>query len=141
VPANGELLVDGGVLNNVPINIMREINPSGSVLAFDVAPPRGPAAKQDYGMSVSGWYQLASRFVPWLKPVRAPRVGVVLMQAMMVGSNLLREQMLQNGMADYYQNIYVRKVGMLDFKAIKRAERVGYESVIEPLRHWLEKSE
>jgi predicted acylesterase/phospholipase RssA/CRP-like cAMP-binding protein len=136
VPANGDLLVDGGVLNNVPINIMREINPSGAVLAFDVAPPRGPAAKQDYGMSVSGWYQLASRFVPWLKPVKAPRVGIVLMQAMMVGSNLLREQMLQNGMADYYQNIHVRKVGMLDFKAIKRAERVGHDSVIEPLRDW-----
>jgi predicted acylesterase/phospholipase RssA len=140
VPANGELLVDGGVLNNVPINIMREINPSGSVMAFDVAPPRGPTAKQDYGMSVSGWYQLASRMLPWLKPVRAPRVGVVLMQAMMVGSNLLREQMLQNEMADYYQNIHVRKVGMLDFKEIKRAARVGYESVIEPLRQWLEKS-
>jgi predicted acylesterase/phospholipase RssA/CRP-like cAMP-binding protein len=140
VPANGDLLVDGGVLNNVPINIMREINPSGSVIAFDVAPPMGPTAKQDYGTSVSGWYQLASRFVPWLKPVRAPRVGVVLMQAMMVGSNLLREQVLQKKMADYYQNIHVRKVGMLDFKAIKQAERVGYESVIEPLRQWLEKS-
>ena len=140
VPVNGELLVDGGVLNNVPINIMREINPSGTVLAFDVAPPRGPTAKQDYGMSVSGWYQLASKLVPWLKPVKAPRVGVVLMQAMMVGSNLLREQMLQNEMADYYQNIHVRKVGMLDFKAIKQAEKVGYESVIEPLRQWLEKS-
>ncbi len=140
VPDNGELLVDGGVLNNVPINIMREINPSGSVIAFDVAPPRGPTAKQDYGMSVSGWYQLACRFVPWLKPVKAPRVGVVLMQAMMVGSNLLREQVLHKNMADYYQNVHVRKVGMLDFKAIKRAERVGYESVIEPLRQWLEKS-
>ena len=91
-------------------------------------------------MSVSGWYQLASKLVPWLKPVKAPRVGVVLMQAMMVGSNLLREQMLQNEMADYYQNIHVRKVGMLDFKAIKQAEKVGYESVIEPLRQWLEKS-
>ena len=140
VPCNGELLVDGGVLNNVPINIMREINPSGAVIAFDVAPPMGPTAKQDYGMSVSGWYQLASRFVPWLKPIRAPRVGVVLMQAMMVGSNLLREQVLQKNMADYYQNVHVRKVGMLDFKAIKRAERVGYESVIEPLRQWLDHS-
>ena len=62
------------------------------------------------------------------------------MQAMMVGSNLLREQVLQKNMADYYQNVHVRKVGMLDFKAIKRAERVGYESVIEPLSQWLEKS-
>lgn len=140
VPSNGELLVDGGVLNNVPINIMREMNPSGAVIAFDVAPPRGPVAKEDYGMSVSGWYQLASRFLPWLKPVRAPRVGVVLMQSMMVGSNLLREQVLQEEMADYYQNIHVRKVGMLDFKAIKRAERVGYESVFEPLRQWLQTS-
>jgi hypothetical protein len=29
---------------------------------------------------------------------------------------------------------------MLYFKSIKQAEKVGYESVIEPLRQWLDTS-
>ncbi|MGB7489204.1 MAG: patatin-like phospholipase family protein, partial [Thermoanaerobaculia bacterium] len=48
VPEGDELLVDGGVLNNLPIDAMREINPSGPVIAVDVLPPRGPRAKGDY---------------------------------------------------------------------------------------------
>jgi len=138
VPDNGDLLVDGGVLNNLPVDIMREMNPSGTVIAFDVAPPRGPVAKEDYGMSMSGWQQLVRKIVPWLKPIRAPRIGVVIMQSMVIGSNLAREQALNQKMVDYYQNIHVKGVGMLDFKAIKRSEKIGYESVIQPLRSWLE---
>ncbi len=137
-PDNGDLLVDGGVLTNLPIDIMREMNPSGTVIAFDVAPPRGPTAKEDYGMSMSGWQQLVRMIVPWLKPIRAPRIGVVIMQSMVIGSSLARERSLNQKMADYYQNIHVKNVGMLDFKAINKAEKTGYESVIQPLRSWLE---
>jgi len=140
VPDNGDLLVDGGVLNNLPIDIMREMNPSGTVIAFDVAPPRGPSAKEDYGMSMSGWQQLFRMLVPGLKPIRAPRIGVVIMQSMVIGSSLARERALNQKIADYYQNIHVKNVGMLYFKSIKQAEKVGYESVIEPLRQWLDTS-
>ena len=59
---------------------------------------------------------------------------------MMVGSSYLRNQFLSNDLADYYQNIHVRKVGMLDFNAVDRAERIGYESVSEPLKKWLEEN-
>ncbi|MEJ2604825.1 MAG: cyclic nucleotide-binding domain-containing protein, partial [Gammaproteobacteria bacterium] len=38
VPHEGDLLVDGGVLNNLPIDVMRRVNPTGTVIAIDVAP-------------------------------------------------------------------------------------------------------
>lgn len=60
------------------------------------------------------------------------------MQSMVIGSSLARERSLNQKMADYYQNIHVKNVGMLDFKAINKAEKTGYESVIQPLRSWLE---
>jgi NTE family protein/lysophospholipid hydrolase len=57
---NGELLVDGGVLNNIPIDVMRERCP-GKVIASDVSLTvdlRTTAADQS---AVSGWPQLRSR--------------------------------------------------------------------------------
>jgi predicted acylesterase/phospholipase RssA len=55
VPYGDDLLVDGGALNNLPVDEMRVSNPSGIVIAADVAPLSGPRVRFDCGLSVSGW--------------------------------------------------------------------------------------
>ncbi len=133
----GELLVDGGVLNNLPINIMRELNPSGVVIAIDLQTPRGMEPMGNYGISLSGWQQLLNRILPWRRATRAPGLAAVIMQSMIVGSNQAREQMLQQGLADLYLNIHVRGVGMLELDAVEKAAKIGYDCAIEPIRKWL----
>jgi len=46
--------------------------------------------------------------------------------------------MLEDGLADFYRNIHVRGVGMLDFEEVERVARIGYEESIGPLRNWLD---
>ena len=139
VPENGELLVDGGVLNNMPIDVMRKLNPGGKVLAIDVSTSKGMNVEEDYGLSVSGWRQLLSRFIPtWVKPVKAPGVAEVLMQSMVVGSAITRDKSLNSGLADFYCNIQLPDVGLLDFNAVREVEQRGYDKVFEPLKQWLE---
>lgn len=139
VPEHGELLVDGGVLNNMPIDVMRKLNPGGKVLAIDVSTRKGMNVEEDYGLSVSGWRQLFSRFIPtWVKPVKVPGVAEVLMQSMVVGSAITRDKSLQSGLADFYCNIQLPDVGLLDFNAVREVEQRGYDTVIEPLKQWLE---
>ena len=139
VPENGELLVDGGVLNNMPIDVMRKLNPGGRVLAIDVSTSKGMNVEEDYGLSVSGWRQLLSHFIPtWVKPVKAPGVAEVLMQSMVVGSAITRDKSLKSGLADFYCNIQLPDVGLLDFNAVREVEQRGYDTVFEPLKQWLE---
>ncbi|HYN32151.1 MAG TPA: cyclic nucleotide-binding domain-containing protein, partial [Ilumatobacteraceae bacterium] len=52
VPYEGDLLVDGGVLNNLPFEVMRDDSTVETIIAVDVAPDLGPRARTDYGMSV-----------------------------------------------------------------------------------------
>ena len=54
MPIDGELFVDGAVLDNVPVEEMRRRNPSGPIIAIDVSPADGPVVNEDYGLSVSG---------------------------------------------------------------------------------------
>ena len=138
LPENKDLLVDGGVLNNLPIDVMRNLNPSGMVMAIDVVPPNGSRAKQNYGTYLSGWKQLFRLLNPFKKPIKAPAIGAVIMQSMVLGSSIAREQALKKGMADYYQNIHLKGVGLLDFDKVDYAEKIGYEMSLQPIKDWLE---
>jgi len=136
VPEKEHLLVDGGVMNNLPIDVMREMNPSGKIIAIDVAPPQGSVAREDYGLNLSGWRQLFRLFNPFQKPLQAPSIGSIIIQSMVLGSSTLRERSLRQGLADYYQNIHVKGVGLLEFHAVNKAEKIGYEAVIDSLQEW-----
>ena len=57
---------------------------------------------------------------------------------MMVGSSHSRERLLEQDHADYYQNIHVHDVGILQFESIDQAAEIGYAESIGPLREWME---
>ena len=138
VPEGGELLVDGGVLNNLPIDAMREINPSGPVIAVDVLPPSGPRAKADYGLSVSGWQLALSKIIPGRRPPPILNLGNTIMRSIFVGSEGARAEMLREGLADLYLSINARGIGLLDFTAVGKVAQIGYEASLPQLRRWLD---
>ncbi len=140
VPVDGKLLIDGSVLNNLPIDVMRKLNPFGKLIAIDVSAPRGPSSKSDFGRHLSGWRLLLDRLIPGRRAPRVPGIANLIMQSMVAGSSQAREEMLRANLADYYQNIHVRGVGMLEFDTVKPAVEIGYRESIGPLREWLEKS-
>jgi len=140
VAQDREYLVDGGLLNNLPVDIMREMNPFGTVIAVDVTPPRGPVPGSDYGTGLSGWHLLLGRLLPWRKTQSAPSIATTMLQSMVAGSALKRQQILEQGLADVYLNINVKGVGMLQFDAQDRAAQLGYDSAIGPLRAWADRS-
>jgi predicted acylesterase/phospholipase RssA len=138
VPEGGDLLADGGVLNNIPIDVMRRFNPSGKVIAVDVLPPRGPRAKSDYGLGVSGWQLAMSRLLFWRKSLPVPRLGATIMRSMFVGSDPARAEMLADGLADLYLNIRASGIGLLQFDRIEEVAEIGYAASLDPLEQWKE---
>jgi predicted acylesterase/phospholipase RssA/CRP-like cAMP-binding protein len=140
VASDGALLVDGAVLNNLPVDVMREINPFGTVIAVDVTPPSGPTAPPDYAMGLSGWRVLANKLLPWRKSIAVPGIASTILQATVAGSALKRQQMLEQKLADVYININVEGVGALQFDAREQAAQFGYDGAIEPLQGWADEN-
>ena len=138
VPEGGDLLVDGGVLNNLPIDVMRELNPSGRVIAVDVLPPRGPRARADFGLGVSGWRLALAKLTPGRRAEPVPSLANTVMRSMFVGSEGARAAMLRDGLADLYLSINASGVGLLEFDAVEKVAEIGYQASLEPLREWLE---
>jgi predicted acylesterase/phospholipase RssA/CRP-like cAMP-binding protein len=136
VPFEEQLLIDGGVLNNMPIDIARDMAPGGLVIASDVAPPAGPRARHDFGLSVSGWAALRSKIRK--KSPRYPRISAVLMRSMITASMRERNRQVSSGLADFYLELDVSGVSMLDFEdPISTAQR-GYDAALPALTRWLE---
>ena len=94
------------------MDTMREMNPKGIVIAVDVMSPRGPRAREDYGLSVSGWRLMMSRLNPFIRTTAVPGLITTIMRSMFVGSDGTRERMLQDGLADLYLSIRAPGIGL-----------------------------
>jgi predicted acylesterase/phospholipase RssA len=132
-----ELLVDGGVLNNLPLDVMREINPTGPVIAVHVVARNGPRAKSDFGLALSGWALMASRWLPWRRRVAAPSVVTTILRSMFVGAEAKVTTLLEAGLPDLYLNINASVVSLLEFDTVERVAQLGYDAAIEPIREWI----
>ena len=135
VPLGDALLVDGGVLNNIPIDVARAEAPMGTVIASDVAPPRGPGAHGDYGLSASGWQALRSRW--GRNDTRYPSISAVLMRSMITASMRERDAQVRDGLADLYLDLDIRGVSMLEFDSPRAVAQRGYDAAMPVLEAWL----
>lgn len=136
VPLGDALLIDGGILNNLPLDVARQKSPGGKMVAVDVAPPRGPGAHGDYGLSVTGWQALRSNFGSGRSPY--PKISAVLMRSMITASMRERDRQVLGGLADCYLDLDIRGVSMLDFDDPAGVANRGYEAAMPVLEAWLE---
>jgi predicted acylesterase/phospholipase RssA len=136
VPLGDALLVDGGVLNNLPMDVARARAPLGVIVASDVAPPRGPGAHGDYGLSASGWQALRARWGRGRSPY--PAISAVLMRSMITASMRDRDSQIQQGLADCYLDLDIPGVSMLEFDSARVVAQRGYEAALPILEKWLE---
>jgi len=136
VPLGDALLIDGGILNNLPLDVARLKAPEGKVIAVDVAPPRGPGAHGDYGLSVTGWQALRSTIGSGRSPY--PKISAVLMRSMITASMRERDRQVRGGLADCYLDLDIRGVSMLDFDDPAGVADRGYEAAMPALAAWLE---
>ena len=137
VPFGDDLLVDGGVLDNVPADIMRADPSIGTVIAVDVAPPSGPGTREDYGMYLSGW-QAMRRFVGRASSSSPyPGVGSVLIRTMITGSEGRRSKMKHDGTADLYLDLEMDGVGLLEFDKMTAVVERGYVAASPRIAEWL----
>jgi predicted acylesterase/phospholipase RssA/CRP-like cAMP-binding protein len=133
-----DLHVDGGVTNNLPVDVARRETPAGTVIASDTAPPLGPTAKGDYGLYVHGGGVLARRFMPGLHAPRVPKIMPTLMRSMLVSAAQARDRGIEQHLADLHLQFELRGVGLLAFDVVEPVVERGYEEALDALRTFAE---
>jgi NTE family protein/lysophospholipid hydrolase len=132
--ADGDLLVDGCVLDNLPIDVMQRLNFYGPIIAVNVFPDVDLLRDYNFGPSVSGWLALANKLNPLRRRDTAPLIFESLVRVLALNS--VQEAKTQRGFADVYICPPVEKYNILDFGAYQQIADIGYRSAMEALADW-----
>ena len=135
VLAGGDLLVDGCVLNNLPIDVMQRLNHDGPIIAVNVFPDVDLLRDYRFGPSISGWQALLGQ----LNPLRRKRSSAPLIFESLVrvlALNDVHQAKTKRGFADVYIRPPVEQFNILDFGAYQQIADIGYRSAMEALGDW-----
>ena len=130
---DGDLLVDGGLLDNLPIDLMRDLIGGGKVIAVDVSPPVELADFHDYGPGLSGWKVLFNRLNPFQPRLRVPGIVSILHRAGSINTIFQQSTRLTQKKADVYITPDVEEFDFLGYSKTDELVERGYQAAIRDL--------
>lgn len=128
----GNVLIDGGVMDNFPVEIMSRLSDAGRIIGVNVVSHKERLRSFDYDASLSGWKLLFNRLNPFAKRMRAPSMIQTLLRATEI--NGLRESRRQQALADMVIVPDVQGFRFTDYDRWEGLAQRGYEAALEPLR-------
>ena len=131
VVEDGDFLVDGGVLQNLPVEPLYDDPAVDRIIGVDVSPPVGPSAGYDYGLSLGGPSALRRQYGRQHR--RHPKLGNTVMSSMLLGSSQARNAAIDHDMLDLYLTLDLRGVKLLDFSDLDAVAERGYQATVEAL--------
>lgn len=128
---DGRVLIDGGVLNNLPVDVMHE-RYGGFVIGVDVSPERAMTVPCDLEQVPSGWRLLWNRLNPFCQTLPLPGIFEILYRAATLSA--CRWANVTRGLADLVILPPVTHVRTLEFKSFDAIIAAGYREAARVLR-------
>ena len=133
---DGEVLVDGCVMNNMPLDVMRGICEGGTVFGVNPMPTRDKQKSYDFGSSISGWRALLGRLRLFGVRTRAPTILGSVMRATEINSANRMRQSGFRSLADVLIEPAVETYAILAFDKYAPIIEIGYEAARERVATW-----
>lgn len=134
VVEDGNVLVDGGIMDNFPVETMLSLCDAGAVIGVVISPFKERKREYDYDLSLSGWKVLRNRLNPFSKPLRTPSMLRTLLRASEI--NGMRTSKRQERLVDLLITPNVKGYSFSDYDAWQPLAQSGYDAALEPLRAW-----
>jgi len=130
---DGDLLIDGGALDNVPTEVMRARVGGGTVIAVDISPAVEPMTVAPFGPGLSGWQVLGGRLNPLTPPRPVPSMLDIVSRATGLSGTRHQRMTLGGQHVDLLLHPPVPAIGAYDFKAGAPLIETGYRHAAEAL--------
>jgi predicted acylesterase/phospholipase RssA/CRP-like cAMP-binding protein len=131
VYSGGDLLVDGGAIDNLPVDVMRGRVGTGTIIAVDVSPEVEPLTTAPFAPGLSGWRVLGRRLNPFAARQALPGIADILSRS--TGLSQVRSRRGLDDRVDLMLRPPVAGYGVLDFKGGIALFETGYQYAVEAL--------
>lgn len=139
VPFQGDLLVDGAILENVPVAAMRmrlgtaneRRRGNGTIIAVDVDVQEELSAPHELS-KLSVWSTVKELLLS--KSKRSPTIGQIMYRAGHIGGLNQRGQTI--GQSDHYLEPPVSQFSMMGYRHAAEIAEVGYRYTLEQMSKW-----
>ncbi len=130
----GDILVDGGLINNLPTDIMRARPDIGHVIAIDVGVADSTKRLMPFDYSVSGWKSLWKRINPWANNPEFPAIGEIMLHSISIPK--AQAAAVTKRLVDLYLEPPVNVFGLLAFEKINSLVDIGYNYAVGEIKTW-----
>ena len=127
---NGEILVDGGLVDNLPVETMKKLC-QGKVYAVDVTEQVEFTSKLSESYTVSGWKLLWQQLNPFAEKPDIPNILNTLYRTTTVGG--IRASENAKAQADLCFEPPVSQFGVFEWKSVEKIIDVGYRYALKKL--------
>jgi predicted acylesterase/phospholipase RssA/CRP-like cAMP-binding protein len=131
---DGEVIVDGGLVNNLPIDVMWDSADIQKVIAVNVSPEREESGPYSFGPSISGWEAALGRLRGAKGKVRVPTFVETMARASEVRGVALGRATRP---ADLLIEPPVARYSILDFARCSELIEIGYDAASRALEGWV----
>jgi len=131
---DGDLLYDGGILNNLPVDIMRRLGPR-SIIAANVSSFVDASLVNIPPEACSPWHILLSRLNPFAPHRRHPNIFHILYRSSMLNS--LRSAVAAQTSVSLFIDPHVAQFGLFEWKAIDQIVEAGLLHARTQVAQWL----
>jgi NTE family protein len=128
---DGQLAIDGGILDNLPVDLMRA-QPVGQVIAVDVTSRQ--TFEVDYAAVPSPWRLLAGRMLPFTRRYRVPSFMSLMLKATEIGT--MTAVRAAGSRADLLLRPPVSRFSITDMRSFDRIVDAGYEDARQAIEDW-----
>lgn len=130
----GDMFVDGSIVNNMPIDVMRKLMRGGIIIGVNCSADSETKTVTSYTNTfVSGW-KLFFKSLLMDKNTRHNQNDIfnVIAASLSLASNSHQRHVSKD--ASLLISIQTKKYGPLDFRKIKELEKIGYDTAIKILK-------
>lgn len=133
---DGEVLVDGGVMNNMPLDVMRTWCEGGTVIGLNPTPINDKMTPYHFGPSLTGWEALKGRMHLFGSRTRAPSIIGSVMRATEINSANRMRQPGFRGIADLLIEPPLDEFPILAFDRYAPIIEIGYQHSLKAIASW-----
>jgi lysophospholipid hydrolase len=129
-----DLLVDGGLFNNLPVDVMKDQYGVHSIFAVDISAPVELQLTSPIDFEISGWKLLWQRLNPFqARPDYPSIIDIVVRSTIASGIQSFKRM---KALADFYIRLPVESYKTMDWDKGNELAEIGYRHTQQQIETW-----